>query len=1006
MTDMNTKVAIITRTKDRPVLLKRAMKSVLQQTYQNWIHVIINDGGYPQTVDVVLAEFVGEYAGRCMVIHNQNSIGMQNASNKAIQACSSKYVIIHDDDDSWEPEFLSACVGYLENAGENSNFQGVITDVKWVFEEFNTKDEIVEIGCQDYMPNENIGLFQIMAENRFPPISFLYRRQVHNEIGYFNQQFDEIGDWDFNIRFLLKYDIGVVKKRLANYHWRHKAGGTPYGNTVTDGRDSHLQKDVLLRNHYLREDIQKEKLGLGYMMNVSKQMLTINTSLNTAADQHIGILHRIYQISQSLKYFTRITQDLARWWQMKDLLARISENVRGKKNGNSLLPEHNGVLNKENIEHLIDAKTKILSLDIFDTALFRWLNKPTDVFLYIQDDIRHIVSNKELDFVVSRITTEHIVRKRAFSTRGDEDITLDEIYTELCKLLDVDIRYKSVMMQKEIDAETHICYANPYIISLIRQAKERGCKIFFVTDMYLSREVIEELLSQHGFEWDEIFVSSEYRKTKHTGSLFREILRLVKESPEEILHIGDNINSDVIQAEQCGIRAYQWDSMEFYSSVPLVDQHELTSGQEKNSLISSIFSGLTRKRQIINGYKGKSDDILETIGYEVIGPLYFSFVQWVMNQATKHNIHNLFFLGRDGYYPIQVFEILNSQWQLPIHAEYMHASRRLNNLSRITVLDEEAMNMLLTPNPGMKLRHLFDRIGLNPIQYMKEIKDVGFISINDNITTKTAAFFSNEIYQRLKALFLSIGPVILEKANQERTILGEYFKSIGFQGDDIAIVDLGWQASSVKALQDLLRMDNPACNLRGYYFATWHLAQPSVNAGCLISSFFFHLNNPTRRRDIISESVELVECFFSAPTPTVVGMKKEKNEWMPIYGESEVSQVQQEQVTQVCRSALNFVNDAIALIPELPIDTTTSMAYLECVLDRLLRCPEHEEAKILGEFTHRTSFGSGPIRKLAKPPTKSDRILHPKSLKNAYDYSFWKSGLRARLSPEIAQRMK
>ena len=39
------RVAIITRTKDRPFLLPRAIDSVLKQTQGDWIHVIVNDGG-------------------------------------------------------------------------------------------------------------------------------------------------------------------------------------------------------------------------------------------------------------------------------------------------------------------------------------------------------------------------------------------------------------------------------------------------------------------------------------------------------------------------------------------------------------------------------------------------------------------------------------------------------------------------------------------------------------------------------------------------------------------------------------------------------------------------------------------------------------------------------------------------------------------------------------------------------------------------------------------------
>lgn len=56
------RVAVITRTKDRPVMLERCAESVLGQTYKDWVHVIVNDGGNPTTVELTLAPFHNEYA--------------------------------------------------------------------------------------------------------------------------------------------------------------------------------------------------------------------------------------------------------------------------------------------------------------------------------------------------------------------------------------------------------------------------------------------------------------------------------------------------------------------------------------------------------------------------------------------------------------------------------------------------------------------------------------------------------------------------------------------------------------------------------------------------------------------------------------------------------------------------------------------------------------------------------------------------------------------------------
>jgi glycosyltransferase involved in cell wall biosynthesis len=52
------KVAVVTRTKDRPVLLERAIQSVHSQTMKDFIHVIYNDGGDASSVDALVEKYI------------------------------------------------------------------------------------------------------------------------------------------------------------------------------------------------------------------------------------------------------------------------------------------------------------------------------------------------------------------------------------------------------------------------------------------------------------------------------------------------------------------------------------------------------------------------------------------------------------------------------------------------------------------------------------------------------------------------------------------------------------------------------------------------------------------------------------------------------------------------------------------------------------------------------------------------------------------------------------
>src|SRR5690606_34179934 len=98
-------VAIITRTKNRPLLLQRAAESVASQTYPNYVWTIVNDGGDEALVrKVVEASRVDRR--KIILVSNRDSLGMEAASNAGIANCRSDFIVIHDDDDSWEPTFL------------------------------------------------------------------------------------------------------------------------------------------------------------------------------------------------------------------------------------------------------------------------------------------------------------------------------------------------------------------------------------------------------------------------------------------------------------------------------------------------------------------------------------------------------------------------------------------------------------------------------------------------------------------------------------------------------------------------------------------------------------------------------------------------------------------------------------------------------------------------------------------------------------------------------------
>ena len=244
-------VAIITRTKDRLPLLKRAVASVLAQEYTDWVHVIVNDGGDATALDAFLEPYQERYDDRLHVIHLKRNVGMQNAANRGIEESHSTYITIHDDDDAWHPAFLKSTVAFFRKQGSKSPYRGVITQSLKITESIGEDGSFKEIDRKPYVPLDEISFFRVGYENPFPPIAFLYQRGVHDEIGFFEQRWEEAGDFDFNIRFLQHYEIGVIPKPYAYYHFRTEQTGNLSNSQVVRARETHRRVSEL-KNHYLR----------------------------------------------------------------------------------------------------------------------------------------------------------------------------------------------------------------------------------------------------------------------------------------------------------------------------------------------------------------------------------------------------------------------------------------------------------------------------------------------------------------------------------------------------------------------------------------------------------------------------------------------------------------------------------------------------------------------------------------------------------------------------------
>jgi glycosyltransferase involved in cell wall biosynthesis len=254
------KVAVIMRTFERPALLARAVASVCQQTFSDWELVIVNNGGAPGPVDsVVAAARAGSVPGTITVLHLPERMGMEAASNAGLRASSSEYFAIHDDDDAWHPDFLSATTAELDAQRERA---AVVTSLTKVIETMKG-GKVWPVREESFWLNPGRLTFRgMIGANTFPPIAALFRRTLLDTVGSFDESLPVLGDWEFNLRAVRAGGFAFLPRVLARYHVRTPDSDRAASNSIVDGESLHRSVKLQLQDRWLGETVDGVNKGL------------------------------------------------------------------------------------------------------------------------------------------------------------------------------------------------------------------------------------------------------------------------------------------------------------------------------------------------------------------------------------------------------------------------------------------------------------------------------------------------------------------------------------------------------------------------------------------------------------------------------------------------------------------------------------------------------------------------------------------------------------------------
>lgn len=245
---MNKLISAIIPTYNRPQLLKRAINSVKNQTYNN-IEIIIVDGSNNNEAELlfendVQCNYIKSVDNHPNILRN---IGINNSNGQLIAFL--------DDDDTWEKTKIIKQLNSFEN-----NSIGLCYTGKNIINKNNEK-----IKYSYKTPKFNSAILSIMWDNFIGTTSsIMVDKKVFNEINLLDEKLPALQDYDLCIRVCEKFKISGIDEPLINYYYNHssnqiseKKGNFNLASKIIREKYSYLPYNFLLSFGLLQQKIKR-----------------------------------------------------------------------------------------------------------------------------------------------------------------------------------------------------------------------------------------------------------------------------------------------------------------------------------------------------------------------------------------------------------------------------------------------------------------------------------------------------------------------------------------------------------------------------------------------------------------------------------------------------------------------------------------------------------------------------------------------------------------------------
>nr|WP_228046624.1 HAD family hydrolase [Saccharopolyspora sp. HNM0983] len=651
-----------------------------------------------------------------------------------------------------------------------------------------------------------------------------------------------------------------------------------------------------------------------------------------------------------------------------------------------------------------DGSCCALSLDVFDTLLWRRVPRPTDLFAVLGARLRRDGIGPgwmdEAAFRRIRIEAEQLARRLAPTS----EVSLFDIWRHMPVGTFTGASLQQ-LVDFEVALERELTEVDQDVAELVGLAESSEIPILLVSDTYFTDIQLTELLDRPGLSG--LKAARQFRSCQHGADKASGLWEIVLDSagvrPEQLVHLGDHPEGDDRVPAELGVRTvlYRRGGEGFaellereHNPVEPLGAHDPVLDAEHGDF--GITALRAKALQTGSGEASLSADAAWRFGAGVLGPVLTGFAEWAARRGHEEGTPVLWCPMREGELLSELVNASAAARGWNVRAAPVWLSRQVTSLAGLEVRDPQAVHDFVRRSYRLTVAQLLATLKIRPgevpslAQHLHSPLDGAELVDRVGVALTETPHLRNRLATTVTA-------------TRER-LLGHLRRTGALDGPEITLVDLGWGGTIQYQLAHVLRMSGIGNAVSGLYLATDERSTRVVGAGMRIEGYLGTAGHPSDLVRAVSRSPEIVEQSTSALCGSLVDFE---DSGAPVLGPAAGGQTQHQQRTAVQDGVRRFqalwlrqIEGGEGVWPEL---TGAARQRLRSVLSAALRTPNAEEAALFGNWEHDDNFGSSVVTRLLPDdllpavPYMSPNDLDELHMRDA----FW-PGLIAASDPQLS----